>query len=182
MRRCCGGTTEPLFLASLPRRTRNAARILALCLLSLVAPSALLAQEPCRGDAAATARALSVHILHREPDSLELERSARLLRHGRLVVELVHGFALSAEHRDSLAKLAPAQVLDHLYRDLLDRAADSAGRAQWLPVYATGGLNAVVHGLQYSMEYQQHWGAARVPGTNVAFFCARDAMPMPHQR
>ena len=111
-------------------------------------PRAIPAQGPCTGDAAATARALYVHILHRRPDSLELERSTRLLAQGHLVVDLVHSFALSLEHRDSLAKLGPARVLDHVYRDLLDRAMDSPGRAQWRPVYRAGGLNALVHGIQ----------------------------------
>jgi hypothetical protein len=157
----------------------NAPRLLTACVLGLVVPGALPAQGPCTGDAAATATALYAHILHRAPDSLELGHAVRLLTQGRLVVELVHSFALSEEHRDSLAKLGPAQVVEHLYRDLLNRALDSLGRAQWLPAYAAGGLNALVHGIQYSMEYQQAWGAARVPGTNVSFFCARDGMRMP---
>lgn len=139
------------------------------------------AQGPCTGDAAKTARALYAHVLHRTPDSLELRSSVSLLEQGRLVIEVARSFTLSQEHRDSLVKLTAGQVVAHLYRDLLDREVDSAGRAHWLPVYAAGGLNAVVHGIQYSDEYQQKWGASRVPGTTASFFCARDAMPMPHQ-
>jgi hypothetical protein len=157
-------------------RTRPS--LLVACALGLVPPGALRAQGPCTGNAVATATALYVRILHRKPTRLELRRTVRLLSHGRLVVELVHSVALSAEHRDSLARLTPDQVVERLYRDLLDRSVDSAGRAQWLPAYAAGGLNSVVHGIQYTPEYQQKWGAARVPGTEVAFACARDAMPM----
>jgi len=139
------------------------------------------AQGPCTGDAAKTASALYARLLHRKPAALELRSSIRLLKQGRLVVELAHSFTLSQEHRDSLAKLTDPGVVAHLYQDLLNRAVDSAGRAHWLPIYAASGLNAVVHGIQYSDEYQQNWGAARVPGTTASFFCSRDAMPMPRK-
>lgn len=154
--------------------------LLAALALGVLGAGSAAAQGPCTGDAAATARALYGRILHRTPDSLELRDAARQLARGRLVVELVYSLTLSREHRDSLAKLGTARAVGHLYRDLLDRDLDGAGRAQWLPVYRSGGPNAVAHGIQYGQEYREKWGAAGVPGTHVSFFCARDAMPMRH--
>ena len=93
-------------------------------------------------------------VLGRQPETKGLKAWTELLKAKQLTAaELVSGFLNSAEYQ---SKHKPAEdLVEILYRTMLNRGSDESGRRTWLRVVAEGGsLNKLINGFSQSPEFK----------------------------
>lgn len=92
--------------------------------------------------------------LDRDPDPAGLRNWTTVLANGRDYSAVVAGFVESAEFRSRFGALDDTGFVTLLYRNVLDRAPDPAGLADWLAKLAGGASRAtVVAGFAQSAEF-----------------------------
>lgn len=92
--------------------------------------------------------------LGREPDQRGLEGWSENLASGTTVVQAVKGFVNSAEFVSTYGELNNSDFVDLMYRNVLDRAPDAAGRSNLLDALANGSSRAdVVRAFAQSREF-----------------------------
>lgn len=92
-------------------------------------------------------------VLGRQPEASGLNDWTQLLKAKQLTAaELVAGFLNSAEYQN---KHKPAEdLVEILYRTMLNRGSDESGRRTWLKVVADGGsLSKLINGFSQSPEF-----------------------------
>ena len=93
-------------------------------------------------------------VLGRQPETEGLKAWTELLKAKQLTAaELISGFLNSAEYQ---SKHKPAEdLVEILYRTMLNRGSDESGRRTWLKVVAEGGsLNKLINGFSQSPEFK----------------------------
>lgn len=93
-------------------------------------------------------------VLGRQPEGVGLEAWTELLKAKQLTAaELISGFLNSSEYQ---SKHKPAEdLVEILYRTMLNRSSDESGRRTWLKVIAEGGsLNKLINGFSQSPEFK----------------------------
>ena len=92
--------------------------------------------------------------LDRAPDEAGLLDWSGRLAAGRTLSDVIAGFTESAEFRAAYNSLTDTAFVQLLYRNVLDRTADSAGLADWTGRLAAGTTRAeVVRGFSESAEF-----------------------------
>ncbi|QFT83297.1 Poly(beta-D-mannuronate) C5 epimerase 2 (plasmid) [Roseovarius sp. THAF27] len=93
--------------------------------------------------------------LDRAPDAAGFLGWTKLLSEGHGYLGVVQGFVGSAEFQSTYGALSDGDFIELMYRNVLDRASDAAGRAGWLDVLEAGGTRAeVVRGFAQSSEFR----------------------------
>jgi hypothetical protein len=115
-----------------------------------------------------TVRRLYRGLLNRDPDPQGLRNAAARIRRGELE-PLVVAIVQSSEYRRIRTGRTPTQVLDQIYRALLDRPADSVARRSYLARVDRGEDAAVVLDLLSSDEYASNGGAGETEDEDIAF-------------
>jgi hypothetical protein len=70
--------------------------------------------------------------LDRTPDPSGLASWTNVLRSGTDIDDVAHGFVTSAEFQSSYGSLSDSQYVTQLYQNVLNRAPDASGQANWL--------------------------------------------------
>lgn len=147
-----------------PRVLLVTAAILAVT-LSVVAASPAQAQTPNEGSAT---RLYQAYFL-RKPDAGGLAYWVGRLDAGTSLGTVSEGFARSPEFVNRYGALSDPSFVDLVYRNVLDRAPDTTGRAHWISVLAarTASRGTVMIGFSESPEFVRKTGTtppvARVP-------------------
>ena len=76
--------------------------------------------------------------LDRTPDSTGLANWTNTLRSGADLEEVAHGFVASAEFESRYGALNDSEYVTQLYQNVLNRAPDSAGYANWMSHLESG--------------------------------------------
>jgi hypothetical protein len=117
------------------------------------------------------------HVLGRTPGAAEVAGWVNAMQHGATDTQVLAGFLSSPEYFSRAGDTAQAWV-DALYRDVLNRSADSGGEVAWTQALSSGASKATValdfvtsrerDGLVVQNDYQQYLGrtasAAEVAG------------------
>lgn len=167
-----------------PGRRVLAAALLALGLLGGVAPPAQAATAPSVVDASNTAAAApalpaasppsgpdarSVERLYlayfgRQADAAGLAHWQQVVRGGRSIAAVSEEFARSPEFTARYGVVDDGGFVDLVYRNVLGRSADDAGRRHWVGVLAAGGgRGAVMAGFSDSGEFKARTGLVAPP-------------------
>ena len=92
--------------------------------------------------------------LDRDPDQAGLEVWSNQFADGQAYTTIASGFTNSGEFRNTYGTLSDSNFIRQLYRNVLDREADSAGLQGWLNVINNGGTREdVVRGFAQSGEF-----------------------------
>jgi hypothetical protein len=95
--------------------------------------------------------------LGRPPDASGLDNWASALRTGLTLADLAKGFAYSPEFMERTANLDNTQFVQQLYLDILGRASDPVGLAEWVAVLNLGQVTRsdILDGFVRSTEAQE---------------------------
>lgn len=92
--------------------------------------------------------------LDRAPDAAGFGSWMSLLGAGREYLSVVTGFVASTEFQNTYGALSNTGFVERLYLNVLDRAADAAGRADWVGQLNSGtSREEVVRGFAQSQEF-----------------------------
>jgi len=140
-----------------------------------VLPPLAGAQQPCTTDARQVVEQIYRQVLQRSADagsSLWLEE----LQRGTTVREVVRRVAKSPEHLQRFGNQERDNVVEDMYRHLLNRGPDPEGMKSGVELVSRSGIAPLVDRLVDSEEYRQRFGDWTVPGSSVRY-CAPGERP-----
>ena len=143
--------------------------------LLALAPSVVMAQQPCTTDARRVVDELYRHMLERTPDASSQGWVDRL-NSGTTVRDIVRQIAQSPEHmqrffNSSEGATATQNAVSTLYRHILGRQPDSGGLQAMTDLANRNGRAAVVDQIVNSEEYTRTYGDWGVPGSGGITYC-----------
>jgi len=149
-------------------------------------PAVALAQQPCTTDARHVVDELYRHVLERAADPGS-NAWVNKLRSGSTVRDVIHGIADSPEYlrrfyNPNEGAVANERAVGTLYRHILGRQPDARGLRAYTDLAASRGLEAALHAILASDEYNRTFGDWGVPGSGGIRYCGNSGTPTAQRR